>query len=70
MGFYTEHRVHPVRVLITQSPERELDFDLSCYEVGKRYEVAPRLADYLIGYRYAVADRRQAPRNDSPTHES
>jgi hypothetical protein len=70
MGFYTEHRVHPVRVLIVDSPARDLDFDFSNFRVGERYEVAPRLADYLIGCHYAVADRRQAPRNDSPTHES
>jgi hypothetical protein len=70
MGFYTEHRAHPVRVLIVESPARDLDFDFSNFRVGERYEVAPRLADYLIGFRYAVADRRQAPRDVSPTKDS
>ena len=69
MGFYAEHRVHPVRVLITESPARDPDFDFSGFQVGERYEVAPRLADYLIGSHYAVADRRQAPRDVSPTRD-
>jgi hypothetical protein len=69
MGFYTERRIHPVRVLITDSPVRDPDFDFSSFQVGERYEVGPRLADYLIGSRYAVVDRRQAPRDVSPTRD-
>jgi hypothetical protein len=65
MGFFTERRPsYPVRVLITDSPAHDPEFDLPAFRVGETYEVAPRVAEYLIGSNHAVVDRRHAPRND------
>ena len=68
MGFLTERRQHPVRVLITDSLASDPEFDFSRFQVGETYEVVPRLAEYLIGSRHAVLERRQAPRDNQPSH--
>ena len=68
MGFFTERRLHPVRVLITDPLTSDPEFDFSRFQVGETYEVVPRLADYLIGSHHAVLERRQAPRDNQPSH--
>jgi len=71
MGFFTEQRPsYPVRVLIIDSPVNDPDFSFSGLEVGETYEVGPRVAEYLIGSRHAVVDRRQAPHNDAPKRDT
>ena len=65
MGFFTDRQHHAVRVLITDSDAQNSEFDLSRFQVGQTYELGPRAAEYLIGSRHAVVDRRQAARSVS-----
>jgi hypothetical protein len=71
MGFFTEQRPsYPVRVIITDSPTNDPEFGFSGFQVGETYEVAPHVAEYLIGACHAVVDRRHAPRTDAPKRDT
>ena len=71
MGFFTERRPsYPVRVLITDSAANDSEFSFSRFQAGETYAVGPRLAEYLIGSRHAIVERRHAPRNDEPKRDS
>jgi hypothetical protein len=71
MGIFTDHRPsYPVRVVITDSPAHEPEFSFSRFQVGETYEVGPRVAEYLVGSRHAIVDRRLAPRNDDPARNT
>jgi len=62
MGFLSDRRDLPVKVLITAPAMRTAAFDLSRFRVGEVYEVAPRVAEYLISSDRAIIERRRFPR--------
>jgi hypothetical protein len=64
MGFFTERRPsYPVRVLITDSAAHDPGFSFAGLQAGETYEVNPHLAEYLIGTRQAIIDRRHSQRS-------
>ena len=62
MGFLSDHRDLPVKVLITAAAPRDAAFDLSRFRVGEVYDVTPRVAEYLISQGRAIIERRRLPR--------
>jgi hypothetical protein len=62
MGFLSDHRDLPVKVLIIAPAVRHAAFDLSRFRMGEVYDVAPRVAEYLIGSGRAIVERRRIPR--------
>lgn len=71
MGFFTERRPsYPVRVLITDSAAHDPAFSFAGLQAGETYDVTPHLAEYLIGSRQAIVDRRRFPRNSESKHDT
>jgi hypothetical protein len=64
MGFFSDHRDLPIKVLIIATDPRDAALDLSRFCVGEVYEVQPRVAEYLIGSGRAIIERRRIPRRD------
>ena len=62
MGFLSDHRDLPVKVLIIAPTVRTAAFDLSRFRVGETYEVTPRVAEDLISSGRAIIERRRLPR--------
>jgi hypothetical protein len=54
-----------VRVLLTKSPEKSefIPFDVFRFEVGKVYEMGPRLAELFIVCGYGEPERRSSDRD-------
>lgn len=67
MGFFADRRLQHVRVRIVDAPVADPDFDLSGFHVGETYEVAPRVAEYLLGSRHAIIERRHDSRAERST---
>jgi len=59
MGFLSDRRDLPVKVLIIAPTVRTAACDLSRFRVGEVYEVAPRVAEYLISSGRAIIERRR-----------
>lgn len=63
MGFFTKNRPsYAVPVLITESVADDPELHFASFQPGQTYQVTPRLAEYLIGSRHAIVDRRRSPR--------
>ena len=63
MGFFTKSRPsYLVPVLITESVANDPELQFASFQTGRTYEVNARLAEYLIGSRHAIVDRRRSPR--------
>ena len=66
MGFFTDRHIQHVRVRIIDAPVEDPDFDLSGFHVGETYDVAPRVAEYLLGSHHAIVERRHDARAERP----